>query len=80
MLPEDAMRRESRSVPPHLFGTRHQASSGLAEGECAATAAAQLLFADRGISGVGSGTPFPSAALLLLLFGEIEEHTCKHTT
>ena len=55
MLPEDAMRRETRSVPPHLLGSRNQGPSGIPEGECAATAAAQLLFADRGIRGVGSG-------------------------
>lgn len=56
MLPEDALRRETRSVPPHLYGSRNDGPSGIPEGECAATAAAQLLFSDKNIPGVGNGT------------------------
>jgi hypothetical protein len=45
VLPEDALRRESRSVPIHAaYGGRGNA---LPDGECAAAAAAQLLFADK---------------------------------
>lgn len=80
MLPEDAMRRESRSVPPHLFGSRNQGPSGIPEGECAAAAAAQLLFADKGIPGVGSGMQLSILAQVQLLLDGMESAPRSRST
>lgn len=55
MLPEDAMRRETRSFPPHRLGSRTQGPSGNPEGEGAGIAAEQPLFAERGNPRVKSG-------------------------